>query len=114
MATPMTGSGRGGARRGAGRPKGRKDSEPRRNSALVTALPVMAERDQKLPLYRLLERIADPTRNERYKDTLCVALLPYMHSRMPSVMLVKPPHLMSDQELAETFGPAFAVATQTV
>jgi hypothetical protein len=53
-------------------------------------------------LYRLLDRIADPTLDPKYRDFLCIACLPYLHSRMPSVMLVKPPHLMSDQELAET------------
>jgi hypothetical protein len=55
----------------------------------------------KLPLYRLLDRIADPTLDERYRDTLCVAILPYMHCRMPTAMIVKPVHLMSDTELQQ-------------
>lgn len=53
-------------------------------------------------MYQLLDRIADPALDPKYRDFLCIACLPYLHSRMPSVMLVKPPHLMSDQELAET------------
>jgi hypothetical protein len=58
-------------------------------------------RAEELPLYRLLDRIADPTLDERYRDTLCVAILPYMHSRMPTTMIVKPLHLMSDAELQQ-------------
>ena len=87
--------------RGQG-PEGRRDSQPRLNSAFATALPVITARDQKLPLYRLLDRIADPELNERYKDTLCVAILPCMHSRMPSFSVIKMPFHMTDDELLET------------
>jgi hypothetical protein len=50
----------------------------------------------------LLHRIADPTLDEKYRDFLSVACLAYLHLRMPSVIVVKPPHLMSDAELEAT------------
>jgi hypothetical protein len=75
----------------------------RRGSRLLAAqvLPKLSAEGRQLPLYRLLDRIADPTLDEKYRDTLCVAILPYMHSRTPTTMIVKPPHLMSDAELQQ-------------
>jgi hypothetical protein len=55
-----------------------------------------------LSLYRPLARIADPALDEKYRDSLCVAVLLYLHSRMSSVLAVKPPHLMTDEELEAT------------
>lgn len=58
-------------------------------------------RGRQLPLYRVLDRIADPALDEKYRDTLCVAVLPYLHSRMPATMVIKPLRLMSDEELEQ-------------
>lgn len=101
MATRATGKGRGGHRPGAGRPKGSKDRGPRKGTVRAEILPKLAAADRQLPLYRLLDRIADPTLDEKYRDSLCVAVLPYLHARMP-VLVVKPPFLMSDEELEAT------------
>ena len=102
MATPATGKGRGGYRPGAGRPKGSKDRAPRKVTVRAEVLPKLAAADRQLPLYRLLDRIADPTLDEKYRDTLCIAVLPYLHARMPTTMVVKPLHLMTDEELEAT------------
>lgn len=75
----------------------------RRGSRLLPAqvLPKLSAEDRQLPLYRLLDGIADPTLDPKYRDFLCIACLPYLHGRMPSVsLIVKPPHLMTDAELA--------------
>ena len=80
-------------RAGAGRPKGASTPWSARCCRSSAA------EDRQLPLYRLLDRIADPTLDEKYCDTLCVAILPQMHSRMPATMILKPLHLMSDAEL---------------
>ena len=69
---------------------------------LTEVLPKLAETDRQLPLYCLLDRIDDPSLDPKYRDVLSIACLPYLHSRMPSVLVVKPPHLMTDEELAET------------
>jgi hypothetical protein len=53
--TKSTGIGRGG-RRAGGRPKGSKN----KRTVLAEVLPRLAAEDQQLPLYRLLDRIADP------------------------------------------------------
>lgn len=100
--TKSTGKGRGGFRPGAGRRKSSKDSGPRKGTVRAELLPKLAAADQQLPLYRLLGRIADPSLDAKYRDSLCVATLPYLHSRMPSVLIVKPPHLMTDEELEAT------------
>jgi hypothetical protein len=55
MATKSRGIGRGGPRPGGGRPKGAKNKK----TILAEVLPRLAEQDQQLPLYRLLDRIAD-------------------------------------------------------
>ena len=102
MTTPETGRGRGGYRPGAGRPKGAKDRQPRKGTVRAEVLPKLAAADRQLPLYRLLDRIADPTLDEKYRDSLCVAVLPYLHARMPTTMVVKPLHLMTDEEFEAT------------
>ena len=99
---PTNGVGHGGYRLGAGRPKGRKDSGPRKNTVRAELLPRLAEADRQLPLYRLLDRIADESLDPKYRDVLSIACLPYLHPRMPSVLVVKPPHLMTDEELEAT------------
>jgi hypothetical protein len=88
----------GGARRGGGRPKGSKN----RGTTLMEILPQLAAEDRQLPLYRLLDRIADEALDARYRDALCVQVLPFMHSRLSPNLSAKPPYLMTDTELDET------------
>jgi hypothetical protein len=88
---------RGGKRPGAGRPKGRRD----KRTVLTELLPKLEEADQELPLYGLLRRIADPNLDDRYRDMLRIATLPFLHARLRSDMLVKPAYLMSDEELQQ-------------
>jgi hypothetical protein len=88
---------RGGARPGAGRPRGSKTRRP----ALPEVLPKLAEQDQPLPLYRLLTRIADPTLDERYRDALCIAVLPFLHPKPRSDLVAKAPFQMTDAELQQ-------------
>jgi hypothetical protein len=58
--------------------------------------------DEQLPLYRLLDRIADEGLDPRYRDVLSIAVLPYLHARLPATLTAKPPYLMTDDELRET------------
>jgi hypothetical protein len=92
--TKATGIGRGGRRVG-GRPKGSKNKK----TILTEVLPRLAEADQQLPLYRLLDRIADPELDAKYRDLLCIATLPFLHARPRSDLTAKPPHLMTTAEL---------------
>ena len=94
MATPSRGIGRGGPR-GGGRPKGVKNKK----TILAEVLPKLAEADQQLPLYRLLDRIADLDLDAKYRDLLCIATLPFLHAKPRSDLTAKPPHLMSTAEL---------------
>ena len=98
MATKSRGIGRGGKRRGSGRPPGSRN----KRTVLAELLPRLAEPDRELPLYRLLGRIADESLDPRYRDVLSIACLPYLHSRLSPNLSAKPPYLMSDQELDET------------
>jgi hypothetical protein len=97
MPRKLKGTGKGGARRGAGRPPGRRD----KRTVLMELLPKLAAEDRPLPLYRLLARIAGESEDIRYRDALCVQVLPYLHSRLTSNLSVKPAYLMSDEELQE-------------
>jgi hypothetical protein len=85
----------GGRRPGAGRKPGSKN----RKTVLADLLPKLAEEDAELPLYRLLRRIRDPEIDERYRDVLAIATLPFLHPRMRSDMTAKPFFLMSPEEL---------------
>jgi hypothetical protein len=95
MARKPTGVGRGGARRGAGRPKGSKN----KRVVLAEALPKLAEADQQLPLYRLLDRIADEQPDPKYRDLLCISVLPFLHPKPRSDLTAKAPHQMTTEEL---------------
>jgi hypothetical protein len=95
MARKPTGVGRGGARRGAGRPKGSKN----RRDVLAEVLPRLAEQDQQLPLYRLLDRIADETLDAKYRDMLCISVLPFLHPKPRSDLTAKAPYQMTTAEL---------------
>src|SRR6266850_5061746 len=89
----------GGRRLGSGRPKGARN----KRTVLGELLPRLEATDQELPLYGLLRRIADPDLlDERYKDVLRIASLPYLHSRLVSGLTAKPAYLMSDEELQAT------------
>jgi hypothetical protein len=89
--------GRGGARRGSGRPPGAKN----RRTTLLEILPKLAEEDEPLPLYALLARTRDPGLDDRYKDALRIAILPFLHPRPRSDLTAKPSFLMSDEELQQ-------------
>jgi hypothetical protein len=92
--TKATGIGRGG-RRAGGRPPGAKNKK----TVLAELLPKLAEEDVELPLYRLLRRIRDSEIDEKYRDVLAIATLPFLHPRMRSDMTAKPFYLMSPEEL---------------
>jgi hypothetical protein len=88
----------GGKRPGAGRPKG---SRNRRVLMRTDVLPRLDPATFRLPLYELMERIADDTLDMRYRDMLRLAVLPYFHARLPPTMAANPPYLMTDAELAD-------------
>jgi hypothetical protein len=66
----------GGRRPGAGRPRGSKNKLP-----LAELLPKLEAADEELPLYGLLRRIGDPNLDDRYRDMLRIACLPFLHPR---------------------------------
>jgi|SRR6516162_1079569 hypothetical protein len=98
MARKPKGTGHGGKRPGAGRPPGAKN----KRTVLAELLPKLTEPDRQLPLYRLLDRIADENLDPKYRDVLSIACLPYLHARVPATLTAKPPFLMTDEELQET------------
>jgi hypothetical protein len=51
----------------------------------------------------LLRRARDESLDPKYRDMLRIACLPYTSPRLPSTLPCKPPHLMSDAELRETY-----------
>jgi hypothetical protein len=95
MARKTKGFTNGGRRQGAGRKPGSKN----RKTVLADLLPKLAAEDTELPLYRLLRRIRDPEIDERYRDVLAIATLPFLHPRMRSDLTAKPFYLMSPEEL---------------
>src|SRR6516165_5456930 len=88
------GSGRGGARRGSGRPPGSKDR--RRRAAQVAAA------GQKLPLDIMLSIINDPSVSEARRDKFIIAAAPYLHPRLTSIATAKAPFEMTDVEIEQT------------
>ena|SRR6516162_1995487 len=97
MATKSRGIGRGGPRPGSGRKPGSRNKK----TVLAELLPKLAEPDHQLPLYRLLDRIADDSLDPKYRDVLSIACLPYLHAKMPGNLTAKPEFLMTDEELIE-------------
>jgi hypothetical protein len=95
MARKTKGFSNGGRRPGAGRNPGSKN----RKTALAELLPKLAAEDVELPLYRLLRRVRDPEIDERYRDVLAIATLPFLHPRMRSDMTAKPFFMMSLEEI---------------
>ena len=65
-------------------------------------MPQLEEQDRQLPLYRLLDRIADESLDPRYRDVLCVQVLPFLHARLTPNLTAKAPYLMTDVEIADT------------
>ena len=95
MARKLKGYGHGGRRPGSGRPKGSKG----KLTVLAEVLPKLAEKDRQLPLYRLLDRISDDFLDPKYKDLLCISVLPYLHPRPRSDLTAKAPFQMTTEEL---------------
>jgi hypothetical protein len=54
-----------------------------------------------LPVERLLRRLNDTSLDERYKDTLAIAVAPYCSPRLSALAVVKRPAQWSDQELQQ-------------
>jgi hypothetical protein len=71
--------------------------QPTGRQALV--LPKLEAADVASPLYELLARIADPDLDDRYRDMLRIAVMPFVHARPRSDMQVKPLHQCTDDEL---------------
>lgn len=89
-----------------GRPRGSKDryKRQRRTRLEMTkaeAVPVIAAEVFEMPLYQLMRRIADPELDEKYRDMLRIAVLPYCHPRAFTKMAAKPYFMMTDEELIE-------------
>jgi hypothetical protein len=53
-------------------------------------------------VYALLERTRDPNLDDRYRDVLRIAILPFLYPRPRSDLTAKAPFQMSRQELDET------------
>ena len=71
MTTKPRGVDRGGYRPGAGRPKGSRGKH--KLDELAELLPKLAEPDRQLPLYRLLDWIADESLDPKYRDVFSIA-----------------------------------------
>jgi hypothetical protein len=82
---------RGGARVGAGRPKGRLSRRHIRPEELRLV--------RISPLERLLARIEDQTLDAKYRDQLCIAVLPFVHARPVATLTAKASFEMSTEEL---------------
>ena len=98
----------GGRRAGAGRKKGSRDRRPRTRTedhVLRTRLEQMAAQARaeahELPVAR---RLNDTTLDERYRDTLAIAVAPYCSPRLTALAVVKRPAQWSDQELQQVLG----------
>ena len=90
------GSGKGGRRPGAGRPRGsidkRKRAERRR----------LAVPEQRLPLDLMLDIINDPSVPEARRDKFIIAAAPYLHPRLTTIAIAKAPFEMTDVEIEQT------------
>jgi hypothetical protein len=93
------GTGKGGARPGAGRPCGSKSSTGKRRQEEIARLKAAGA---ELPLDRLLRRMGDLSEPERYRDSLAIAAAPYLHPRLTSIAMAKAPFEMTQEELEQT------------
>jgi hypothetical protein len=85
-------NGHGGARRGAGRPPGTRNR--RRHIPLEELRRVRIS-----PLERLLDRIEDEGLDAKYRDMLCIAVLPFVHARPVATLTAKCSFEMTDDEI---------------
>ena len=90
------GSGKGGRRPGAGRPR---DSIDKRKRAERRRLVVP---EQKLPLDLMLSIINDPSVSEARRDKFIIAAAPFLHPRLTSIATAKAPFEMTDVEIEQT------------
>ena len=89
-----TGSGRGGTRRGAGRPKGVKI---KRRPARFRA----ADAGQQLPLDYMLQVLNDASPPIERRDRMAVAAAPYLHARLSAITTPKAAFEMSAEEIEQ-------------
>jgi hypothetical protein len=94
------GNGKGGCRRGAGRPAGARGKAVIEREALAKA---RAEA-KTMPLDWLLQRLADTTLSPDYRDKLATMAAPYCSPRLSAVAVTKRPAQMTDEEIAEMIG----------
>ena len=94
-----------------GRPKGRKDGRarsPTTDRVLRSRLDDMAQMAKvealELPVERLLRRLNDTSLDERYRDTLAIAVAPYCSPRLNALAVVKRPSQWSDDEISRVLG----------
>jgi hypothetical protein len=57
-----------------------------------------------LPVERLLRRLNDTSLDERYRDTLAIAVAPYCSPRLNALAVVKRPSQWSDDEISRVLG----------
>jgi hypothetical protein len=88
------GTGRGGARRGAGRPKGVKN---KRRPARFRA----ADAERQLPLDYMMRVLNDPSQPIERRDRMAVHAAPYLHARLTAGSSPKTTFEMSDDEIRE-------------
>jgi len=84
------GSGKGGRRPGAGRPRGSIDKRKRAERRWLVAP------EQKLPLDLMLAIINDPNVSEARRDKFIIAAAPYLHPRLTSIAVAKAPFEMTN------------------
>jgi hypothetical protein len=94
------GSGWGGQRAGAGRPKGVIGKRRRAREAVAKA----RADGQIMPVDWLLKRLNDPELPSEYRDKLAAMVAPYTAPRLSAVAITKRPAMMSDEEIAQMVG----------
>jgi hypothetical protein len=57
-----------------------------------------------LPVARLLRRMSDPALDDKYKDTLAIAVAPYCSPRLNALAIVKRPSQWTDDEISRVLG----------
>ena len=93
---------RGGARRGAGRPKGSKQGIAKQR---LTEKALIAAADGEMPLEYMLRIMRDPGADEKRRDAMATAAATYIHPKLSSVTgsftHKHEPTELSDAELAD-------------
>jgi hypothetical protein len=99
--TKSNGVGRGGRRKGAGRPRGARSKTPEERRLFQAH----AKREGlEMPVDRLIRRMNDASLDEKYRDQLAIAVAAYTAPRLNAVSLSKRPAQMSDEEIADLIG----------